>query len=327
MGFHKTSINSDSIFLSAFTILCSPFMNATSTAQKHPHGRPSDAATLLQTVLAENVRTKPERLKVVIDSLVKHLHAFAIETQLNYEELSLGLDFLNAVGKATGPEKDEAILLSDVLGLSTLVQLQDAQRIIEQGGTEPGLIGPFWRANHPVLESGGTVCTPDTAGPKLEVAVNVIDLSGKPIAGTTVDVWQASPSGFYENQDPDQADMNLRGRFMTDANGEFTFWTVKPAGYPIPIDGPVGVLLKHQDRTPMRPAHIHFIAIREGYRVLSTQIFDETDPHIDTDVVFGAVGSLVRALHTHPKNPDALYLEVSITLEAGETRIPKPPLD
>ncbi len=269
-------------------------MNSTSTAHHKPHGRPSDAATLLQTVLAENVRTKPERLKVVIDSLVKHLHAFAIETQLNYEELSLGLDFLNAVGKATGPEKDEAILLADVLGLSTLVQLQDAQRIIEHGGTEPGLIGPFWRANHPVLPSGGTVCTPDTAGPKLEVAVKVIDLEGKPIPKTIVDVWQASPSGFYENQDPVQADMNLRGRFLTNASGEFTFWTVKPAGYPIPIDGPVGVLLKHQDRTPMRPAHIHFIAIAEGFRVLSTQIFDETDPHIDTDVVFGAVGSLVK---------------------------------
>ena len=301
-------------------------MNAKTTAHKNPQGRPADAKTLLKTVLAENVRTKPERLKVVIDSLVKHLHAFALETHLNYEELSLGLDFLNAVGKATGPEKDEAILLSDVLGLSTLVQLQDAQRIIEHGGTEPGLIGPFWRANHPVIPSGGTVCTPDTAGPKLEVAVKVIDLDGKPISGAIVDAWQASPSGFYENQDPDQADMNLRGRFITDADGGFTFWTVRPAGYPIPIDGPVGVLLKHQDRTPMRPAHIHFIAIAQGYRVLSTQIFDETDPHIDTDVVFGAVGSLVRPLQTHPSNPEALFLEVNITLEPGETRVPKPPI-
>jgi catechol 1,2-dioxygenase len=301
-------------------------MNATSTSHHKPQGRPSDAATLLQTVLAENVRTKPERLKVVIDSLVKHLHAFATETKLNYEELSLGLDFLNAVGKATGPEKDEAILLSDVLGLSTLVQLHDAQRIIEQGGTEPGLIGPFWRANHPELPSGGTICTPETTGPKLEVAVKVIDLDGKPIPKTIVDVWQASPSGFYENQDPDQEEMNLRGRFNTDSKGEFTFWTVKPAGYPIPIDGPVGVLLKHQDRTPMRPAHIHFIAIADGYRVLSTQIFDETDPHIDTDVVFGAIGSLVKSLQIHPKNPDALFLEVTITLEPGETRIPKPPI-
>ena len=301
-------------------------MNATSKDQHKPQGRPSDAATLLKTVLAENVRTQPERLRVVIDSLVRHLHAFALETQLNYEELSIGLDFINAVGKATGPEKDEAILLADVLGLSTLVQLQDAQRIIEHGGTEPGLIGPFWRANHPVLPSGGTVCTPDTAGPKLEVAVKVIGLDGKPIPKAIVDVWQASPSGFYENQDPDQADMNLRGRFLTDKDGEFTFWTVRPAGYPIPIDGPVGVLLKHQDRNPMRPAHIHFIAIAEGFRVLSTQIFDEKDPHIDTDVVFGAIGSTVKQLQTHPKNPEALYLEVSITLEPGETRIPKPPI-
>jgi catechol 1,2-dioxygenase len=302
-------------------------MNHTSKFQNKPQGRPSDAATLLQTVLAENLRTNPERLKVIMDSLVRHLHAFALETQLNYEELSIGLDFINAIGKATGPQKDEAILLSDVLGLSTLVQLQDAKRILEHGGTEPGLIGPFWRANHPVLPSGSTVCTPDTAGPKLEVKVSVVDLYGKPIANTIVDVWQASPSGFYENQDPAQADMNLRGRFICDSNGQFTFWTVRPAGYPIPIDGPVGVLLKHQDRNPMRPAHIHFIAIAQGYRVLSTQIFDEADPHIDTDVVFGAVGSLVRSLGVHPKDPKSLYLEVSITLEPGETRVPKPPID
>jgi catechol 1,2-dioxygenase len=302
-------------------------MNNSKNSLKNTNIRPTDAATLLKTVLAENSRTKPERLKVVIESLVKHLHAFAIETNLNYEELSVGLNFLNAVGKATGPEKDEAILLSDVLGLSTLVQLQDAKRIIEHGGTEPGLIGPFWRANHPVLPSGSTVCTPDTTGPKLEVAVSVVDLYGKPIANTIVDVWQASPSGFYENQDPAQADMNLRGRFICDPNGQFTFWTVRPAGYPIPIDGPVGVLLKHQDRNPMRPAHIHFIAIAQGYRVLSTQIFDEADPHIETDVVFGAVGSLVRSLGVHPKDPNSLYLEVSITLEPGETRVPKAPID
>jgi catechol 1,2-dioxygenase len=296
-------------------------------SKKSPQGRPTDAATLLKTVLAENVRTKPERLKVIIDSLVKHLHAFALDTELTYEELYVGLDFLNKVGKATGPEKDEAILLSDVLGLSTLVQLQDAKRIIEHGGTEPGLIGPFWRANHPVLPSGASVCVSHNTGPKLEVAVKVIDLEGKPISNAIVDAWQASPTGFYENQDPEQADMNLRGRFITDATGSFTFWTVRPAGYPIPIDGPVGVLLEHQERNPMRPAHIHFIAIAQGYRVLSTQIFDEADPHIDTDVVFGAVGSLVRKLSPHPKDPQSLYLEVSITLEPGETRVPKPPID
>jgi catechol 1,2-dioxygenase len=141
-----------------------------------------------------------------------------------------------------------------------------------------------------------------------------------------VDVWQASPVGLYENQDDQQADMNLRGRFTSDQQGEFVYRTVRPAGYPIPIDGPVGQLLEHQDRHAMRPAHLHFIAIKQGYRVLATQIFDANDPYINTDVVFGAVGSLVRHFEPHPTQPNAWQLHVEIMLEPGETRIPHPPL-
>lgn len=289
-------------------------------------GSPSDAASLLAAVLAENERTQPERLRTVLRSLITHLHAFAIETQLNYEELELGLQFLNAIGQATGPKKNEAILLADVLGVSTLVQLQDAQRIMAHGGTEPALIGPFWRSNHPVLASGSDIFTPDTIGDRMTVHVRVMDLQRQPIEGAVVDVWQASPVGLYENQDDHQADMNLRGRFTANQHGEFDFRTVKPAGYPIPVDGPVGQLLAHQDRHAMRPAHLHFIAIKEGYRVLATQIFDAQDPNINTDVVFGAVGSLVRNFEPHPVEPNAWQLHVEIMLEPGETRIPHPPL-
>lgn len=290
-------------------------------------GRPSSPDDLLRTVLAENQRTEPARLREVLDALVRHLFAFARETQLNYQELELALQFINEVGKATGPMKNEAILLSDVLGLSTLVQLQDARRILEAGGTEPGLIGPFWRANHPPLPAGAEIFTSDTPGERLQLNVAVQDLDGRPVAGALVDVWQASPVGLYENQDPQQANMNLRGRFTTDAQGKTHLRTVRPAGYPIPIDGPVGVLLAQQKRHPMRPAHVHFIVIAEGYRVLSTQIFDEVDEHIDSDVVFGAIGSLVRAFKAHPSRPGELSLDVTLTLEPGPTVIPHPPLD
>jgi catechol 1,2-dioxygenase len=292
-----------------------------------PHlGSPADAASLLVAVLAQNERTQPERLKTILNSLIQHLHAFAQETQLNYEELELGLQFLNEIGLASGPKKNEAILLADVLGLSTLVQLQDAKRIMAHGGTEPGLIGPFWRANQPQLPSGAKICTADTPGDLMTVRVRVMDLNKKSVPGALVDVWQASPSGLYENQDDHQVDMNLRGRFTADNHGEFFFRTVKPAGYPIPIDGPVGRLLDHQKRHAMRPAHLHFIAIAQGYRVLATQIFDSQDPCINSDVVFGAVGSLVRHFEPDPSQANAWQLQVDIMLEPGETRIPHPPL-
>lgn len=290
-------------------------------------GNPSDTASLLEAVLKENQRTQPQRLREVIDSLTRHLFAFATETQLTYEELELGLQFLNAVGKETGPKKNEAILLADVLGLSTLVQLQDAQRVLQSGGTEPALIGPFWRANHPVKQSGDDIFSADTPGTRLHIQGQVVDLQRHPIAGATVDVWQASPVGLYENQDDSQPDHNLRGRFTTDAQGRFSLRTVRPAGYPIPTDGPVGRLLEHQHREAMRPAHIHFIAIAQGYRVLATQIFDAMDRHIENDVVFGAVGSLVRTFKPHPAHPGDLSLDVELMLEPGETRIPHPPLD
>lgn len=289
-------------------------------------GSPADAVTLLASVLAENERTESDRLRTVLRSLIEHLHAFAQETQLNYEELELGLQFLNAIGQATGPKKNEAILLADVLGLSTLVQLQDAKRIMAHGGTEPALIGPFWRANHPVLESGSSIFTPDTPGDRMTVRVRVTNLNKEAIPGALVDVWQASPAGLYENQDEHQADMNLRGRFTTDPQGSFFYKTVKPAGYPIPVDGPVGQLLEHQRRHTMRPAHLHFIAIAQGYRVLATQIFDAQDPCINSDVVFGAVGSLVRQFQPDPAQANSWQLHVDLMLEPGETRIPHPPL-
>ncbi|MBC8058826.1 MAG: protocatechuate 3,4-dioxygenase, partial [Rhizobiales bacterium] len=210
------------------------------------------------------------------------------------------------------------------LGLATLVQLQEARRAIPLGGTEPALIGPFWRDGQPARAHGDRICSDDTPGAPLTVHGRVLSLGGTPLAGARVETWQASPKGLYENQDPEQPSMNLRARFETDADGRFHFRSVRPAGYPVPVDGPGGVLLAAQGRHSMRPAHLHFIAIAPGHRVLATQFFDSTDPHAHDDVVFGAVGSLLREFE--PDGTGGYRLDVELRLETGETNIPRAPI-
>jgi catechol 1,2-dioxygenase len=279
---------------------------------------------LLEAVLAANARTENPRLKLVLDALIRHLHAFASEVGLSYHELQAGLDFLVRVGQQTGPKKNEAILLADLLGIATLVCLQDAKAALAQGGTEPALIGPFWRANQPVRLNGSCIAADGTPGQRLTVTGRVLSLDGTPLAGARVETWQASPAGLYENQDESQQDMNLRARFETDGEGRFSFTSVRPAGYPVPTDGPGGELLAAQGRHAMRPAHLHFLVVAPGHKVLATQFFDIDDPHAHDDAVFGAVGSLLRRFE--PDGPDACQLDVELRLEPGETRIPHAPL-
>lgn len=284
----------------------------------------TDPNALLSAVLAANETTADERLRHVLAAAIRHLHAFALEVDLTPAELQVGLDFLVAVGKATGPEKHEGILLADILGLATLVQLRGARHAIDAGGTEPALVGPFWRAQQPLRPAGARICSEQTPGPRLEVRGRVLDLKGKPIAGARVETWQAAPTGMYENQDPAQEDMNLRARFETDAEGRFSFTSVRPAGYPVPIDGPCGALLAAQGRKVMRPAHLHFIVFAEGFKCLATQFFDIEDPNAYEDVVFGAVGSLLRRFV--PDGRGGYLLEVDLKLEPGEARLPHCPL-
>ncbi|MFM0158561.1 dioxygenase [Paraburkholderia sediminicola] len=281
---------------------------------------PATPQALLAAVLAANHRTADPRLKQVMDALIRHLHAFALEVQLAYEELEPGLDLLIRIGKTTGPEKNEGILLANILGLATLVGLIDAKKALAAGGTEPALIGPFWRANQPTREYGADIAAAGTPGDKMIVTGRVLSLDGKPIVNARVETWQALPAGLYENQDPHQEDMNLRARFETDELGRFSFRSVRPAGYAVPVDGPCGDLLALQRRGIMRPAHLHFIVLAEGFRTLSTQIFDADDPNAYSDVVFGAVGSLLRRFE---QDPDGIYrLDVELRLEPGVMRIP-----
>ena len=279
---------------------------------------------LLSAVLKSNANTGNPRLKQILEIGIRHLHAFALEADITPAELEVALDFLVAIGQASGPKKHEGILLADILGLATPVQLNDARKAMEAGGTEPALIGPFWRANQPERKNGERISTDDTPGPRLTVTGQVLSLDGTPLAGARVETWQASPKGLYENQDESQPRMNLRGRFVTDEHGNFSFESVRPAGYPVPVDGPCGELLAAQNRHTMRPAHLHFLVVAPGHKVLATQFFDADDPHAYDDVVFGAVGSLLR--HFEPDGEGGFKLDVKLRMEPGETRVPKCPI-
>lgn len=287
-----------------------------------PHGVVNGAGSVTDVVLKAMSRTPDPRLREVMESLVRHLHAFAREVRPTAEEFEQGLDFVRRLGEASGPEKNEVILLSDLLGFSTLVVM--LQKEAEQGGTDPALLGPFWRARSPRCAPGESIARDARGGEALAVAGRVVDPGGKPMGGVLVDVWQASPVGLYENQDPEQPDRNLRGLFETDAEGRFHFRTVRPAGYPVPTDGPCGELLRAQDRHPWRPAHIHFMLSKEGWRTLVTQVFDNADDAIESDVVFGVTPALAGRFER--AKDGTLHLDYEFVMHPGTRRIPRPPL-
>jgi catechol 1,2-dioxygenase len=278
--------------------------------------------SVTEIVLASMSHTPDPRLRQVMESLVRHLHAFLREARPTEEEFELGLDFLMRLGQSSGPEKNEVILASDLLGLSTLtVMLNNAQG---RGATDAALLGPFWRGQSPPCNAGDSIARGAQSGEPLEVHGEVLDIDGRPIAKALVDVWQASPVGLYENQDPGQPDRNLRGRFETDAEGRFHFLTVRPAGYPVPTDGPCGELLRAQARHPYRPAHIHFMISRDGFKTLVTQVFANDDACIASDVVFGVTPALAGNFE---RRSDGSYrLDYRFGMQRGTRRIPKPPL-
>lgn len=273
-------------------------------------------------VLKALSRTPDPRLREVMDSLVRHLHEFVRETKLTEEEFERAVDFIARLGQASGPEKNEVILMSDLLGVSTLVMMVNNSHGAR--GTDPALLGPFWRAASPPCKPGDCIARDAREGEPLDVKGRVTAPDGSPIAGATVDVWQASPVGLYENQDPAQPEHNLRGRFETDRDGRFHFRTVRPAGYPVPTDGPCGEMLRAQERHPFRPAHIHFMISKEGYKTLVTQVFANDDDCIASDVVFGVTPALSGDFRREAKG--GWRLDYDFVLQPGMRRIPKPPL-
>ncbi|WP_421387108.1 intradiol ring-cleavage dioxygenase [Agrobacterium tumefaciens] len=288
---------------------------------------------LTPAVIAAMGQTSDPRMRDILMALVKHLHAFVREVRLTEVEFREATAILNQIGQMQTDSHNEFVLMSGSLGVSSLVCLLNNG---DKGQTETSqsLLGPFWRLNSPRVENGGTIIRSYTPGTPLFVHARVIDREGNPISGAEVDVWHASPVGLYENQDPDQAEMNLRGKFTTDGEGRFWFQTVKMVGYPIPVDGVVGRMLKAQGRHPYRPAHLHALIFKRGYMTLISQVFDPSDPNIDSDVQFGVTaaltGDFIRHDEPHPTNRDIqapwFSLDYTYVMEAGEALLPRPPI-
>ena len=276
-----------------------------------------------KAVLQEMHRTPNPRTKEVLSALVRHLHHFVKEVKLTEREFQDAIGFINAIGQKTTPSHNEAMLIAGALGVSNLVCL------INNGlkGTRPtqaNNLGPFFREGAPHLENGASLLQSPTSGPALIFKGHVKDLENRPVAGALVDVWHSSPVGLYENQDRSQAEMNLRGKFTTAADGSFSFRSVKPAGYPVPIDGPNGLLLGAQKRHNMRPAHLHFLIENPGYKTIASQVYDPQDPNLETDSQFGVTKALIG---DYRKLPDGSYsLEFTFVIEPGEARRPKAPI-
>jgi protocatechuate 3,4-dioxygenase beta subunit len=276
-----------------------------------------------KAVLHEMHRTPDARTKEVLSALVRHLHQFVKEVRLTEPEFQEAIGFINAIGQKTTPSHNEAMLIAGALGLSNLVCL------INNGekGTRPtqaNNLGPFFREGAPHLEDGASLLRSPTPGPQLSFKGFVRDPAGRPIAGAVVDVWHSSPVGLYENQDRNQAEMNLRGKFTTQADGSFRFRSVKPAGYPVPIDGPNGVLLGAQKRHNLRPAHLHFLIHKPGYKTIASQVYDPQDPNLETDSQFGVTKALIGDYHKETDN--SYSLEFTFVLEPGESRRPRAPI-
>lgn len=284
-------------------------------------------------VLAVMERTTDRRLREIMVSLVKHLHGFVRDVRLTEEEFRDAAAIINEIGKLASDTHNETVLMAGSLGVSSLVCLLNNG---DNGNTETSqsLLGPFWRLNSPRVKNGGSIVRSDTPGNPLLVTARVVDQHGHPIAGAEIDVWHASPVGLYENQDPEQAEYNLRGKFTTDKDGRFSFRSVMMVGYPVPTDGVVGRLLRAQSRHPYRPAHLHALIFKQGYKVLISQVYDPNDPHIDDDVQFGVTkaltGDFMAHHEDHPTLPDVkapwYSLDYAYVMEPGEAVLPKPPI-
>ncbi len=245
------------------------------------------------------------RLREVMQSLITHLHGFAKEVNLTHEEWQTGIAFMERAGEISDAERHEFVLLSDVLGLSSLVDMINTR----SEGTSSSVLGPFHISGAPPLAIGGDM--KGGFGGDVLVAEGIVrDTKGAPIEGATVDIWQTAPNGLYSSQDPDQDTYSFHGLQTTGADGRYAFTTVKPVEYTVPTDGPVGDILNATGRHPWRPSHLHFIVKADGFRSLVTEVFPDDDPYLDQDTVFGVRDDLVMSYRNMPAGsfPDGFAL-------------------
>ncbi len=245
----------------------------------------------VEVVTSRNAGAKSERLREVMEVVTRKLHEAVKELEPTQEEWMDAILFLTRTGHTCNEWRQEFILLSDVLGVSMLVDAINNRK--PSGASESTVLGPFHVADAPELPMGANICL-DGKGEDMVIGGRILDTEGRPIENAVIDVWQANDEGFYDVQQKGiQPDFNLRGLFRTGADGCYWFRAVKPKYYPIPDDGPVGQLLGHLGRHPYRPAHLHYIIKADGFQTLTTHIFDPDDPYIHSDAVFGVKKSLL----------------------------------
>lgn len=267
-----------------------------------------DEKSITQHVLARNNDTDNHRLHEIMTSLVQHLHTFARETKLTEQEWEQGIEFLTAVGQICSPTRQEFILLSDTLGLSTLVTAQNNKKPV--GCTEATVFGPFHVADAPHYDLGADISN-GLPGIPWFVRGRVLGMDGAPIPNASLEVWQADDGGFYDVQKPGRADYQGRAVLQTDIDGNYHFKTIVPECYPIPHDGPVGKMLEALNRHPWRPAHLHFMITAPGYERLVTHVFREGGEYLDSDAVFGVRSSLIAEWIQHDGGIDPYGNETS----------------
>lgn len=256
-----------------------------------------NADNITDAVIEEFSGCQDERLKTILNSLVTHLHAFLREVEPTEQEWTQAIDFLTRTGQMCDDQRQEFILLSDTLGVTMLVDAINHQTS-DPMVSESTVLGPFYVADPPQADQGASIDW-NVEGEPLYVEGRVHDERGEALPNVVVDVWQSDSEGFYDVQkELDSA--SLRARFTTDDQGRYAFWTVTPAPYPIPTDGPVGKMLEVTGRHPYRPAHVHFMLMADGCETLVTQVFAEDDPYLDSDAVFGVKDSLVRDYRLMP---------------------------
>ncbi|MFJ6570709.1 dioxygenase [Streptomyces sp. NPDC091292] len=266
------------------------------TARAPERTCPADITSAVAMSFADCPRP---RLRLLMQMLAHHLHAFAEEVRLTEEEWSAGIRFLTETGRVTTGERQEFVLLSDTLGLSMLVDAlqhrpDGAVDAVDAAATESTVLGPFWAAGSPLRAYGASIAE-RPAGVPTWVHGRVLDSAGAPVPGAELDIWQNGDDRLYAVQDAGAPEHHLRGRFRTRPDGRYAFWAVRPTAYPIPDDGPVGRMLAATGRHPWRPAHLHLRVHASGFRPLTTHVFDADSPYLDSDTVFAVKPSLIRA--------------------------------
>jgi catechol 1,2-dioxygenase len=231
------------------------------------------------------------RLREILELVVSHVHAIVREAKITHDEWRQAIDFLTRAGKMCSESRQEFILLSDILGISMLVDAID--HVGGPGISESTVLGPFYAGQQRELAAGESILLREEEGDPLEMRGHVTDSLGRPIANSLVEVWQTAPNQLYDVQDENQPSGHLRASFRTDAAGTYRFRTIMPVSYPIPNDGPAGQLLAAMGRHPFRPAHIHFMISAPRYRTLVTHLFLDGDEYLGSDAVFGVKPSLI----------------------------------